>query len=109
MVKRFVRAPVLSPKCLMLRSALLALAFGVCEAAGLREHTTFISGTPTEAGGSVNASAILGLIYLAAYFGFVLVTPILVIAAGLLAACQKWSSKCNRTGHPALEDHERST
>ena len=108
-VGKFFRAPVLSPKGLILRGALLALIFTICEAAGLREHTTFISGTPTEAGGSVNASAILGVIYLAAYFGFVLVTPILMIAAGLLAVWEKWSSNHDRSVVPALEAHERKS
>ena len=107
--KGFFGAPVYSPRGLIVRGVILALFFGICEIAGLREHTTFISGTPTEAGSNVNASSILGVVYLAAYFGFVLMTPILVIAAVLLAMWQKWSSNRNCSARPALEAHARNT
>jgi len=71
-----------SPKGFLLRAAILAVFYGACTAAGLRENTTFLSGTEVISGWS--ASVIGGIVYLCAYFGFVLGTPILVVAAGLL-------------------------
>ena len=73
------------PSALVLRAVLLAGAFGAVHALGWREHTTFLSGTPASTAGTVAHSGTLGLIYLALWFGFVLGTPILLIAGGLLS------------------------
>ena len=80
----------LTPGGLLVRAALVAVFFAACHLAGWREHTTFLSGTPASAGGSVNTSALLGVVYMAAYFGLVLLAPILVLAAGLLFAFERW-------------------
>src|ERR1051325_651691 len=79
-----IRADFLSSKWLLLRAALLVGLFGFCHAAGLREHTTFLSGTVTAVGMSREVSIVLGVTYLVAYFGFVLLSPILVLAACLV-------------------------
>ena len=79
--RELIRAPLFSPPGLAVRALLLVVAFGLCELAGWREHTTFISGTVTSADMGINASATFGLIYMLAYFGFVLAAPILMIAA----------------------------
>ncbi len=89
-LKRLIWTEFFSPKGFLLRAAGLAILFGICHAAGLREHTTFLSGTEAEAGGG-NASAVWGVTYIAAYLGFVLLVPLLVLAAGLLALWQKRS------------------
>ncbi|MCX6995812.1 MAG: hypothetical protein NTV49_01685 [Kiritimatiellaeota bacterium] len=74
----------LSPaRGLLLRAALLAVFFGLCEAAGLRDYTAFLSGT--QPGAHLPAvTAVLGVIYLVAYFGATLLSPILLLAAGFL-------------------------
>ena len=88
-----IRAPFLSPLGLVARALLLAVLFAACELAGFREHTTFISGTAASVDAGISSSVTLGLIYMLAYFGFVLATPILLIAAGLLAVFRRSRSK----------------
>src|SRR5688500_18012604 len=66
--------------------AILATLFYVaCHLVGLREHTTFISGTSASEANGVASSAVFGMIYLVSYFGFVLGLPILTLAAGIFA------------------------
>jgi hypothetical protein len=94
-LRELIRAPFLSPLGFVGRALLLALAFGICELAGWREHTTFISGTATSADAGIGSSVTLGLIYMLAYFGFVLAAPIFLLAAGMLAFWQRHESACN--------------
>jgi hypothetical protein len=88
-LKRILSAPFFSPAGLTRRALLIALLFAICHLLGWREHTTFLSGTPADASIGVGASAVLGLIYMATYFGVVLLTPILLLASLLLLA---WDS-----------------
>jgi len=85
-LREFTCAPFLSPRGFVTRALLLTFIFGICELAGWREHTTFISGTATSVDAGINSSVTFGLIYMLAYFGFVLVAPILLLAAAMLAA-----------------------
>jgi hypothetical protein len=89
-IGELIRAPLFSPLGFVARALLLVVLFAACELAGWREHTTFISGTATSAGAGVNASVTRGLIYMFAYFGFVLAAPILVIAAFLALVWRKF-------------------
>lgn len=82
--RAFPGAPLFSPKGFLVRAALIGIVYLVCHAAGLREHTAFLSGTDATAGAWRAGSAILGAIYLLSYFAFVLAAPVLVLAAGLL-------------------------
>ena len=84
-----------TPAGFLVRAALVAVFFAVCHFAGWREHTTFLSGTPASADAGLNASAVLGVVYMAGYFGFVLLTPILVIAAGILLVLDRWMERCS--------------
>ena len=68
---------------LLLRAALLVAFYGLCQAAGLREYTGFLSGTHPGTLAPL-PSALLGLIYLVAYLGATLLAPILLLAAGFL-------------------------
>ena len=79
---------ILSPRGLAARALLLVAVYGVCELAGWREATTFLSGTQT--GGSWSATVWKGVAFLLAYHGAVLLAPILLIAAGLLAAWRRY-------------------
>jgi hypothetical protein len=88
--KKWPLASVLSPAGLVLTALFILLAFGICEAIGLREYTTVISGTVAVPGASFKTSFFLALIYLATYFAFVLLLPILVIAAALLVVWKKY-------------------
>jgi hypothetical protein len=84
--RELIRAPFFSPSGLVTRALLLVVLFGLCELAGWREHTTFISGTAPSVDAGISSSVTFGLIYMLAYFGFVLVAPILLIATVLLVA-----------------------
>lgn len=75
---------LLSPRGLVARALLLAAVYVACELAGWREATTFLSGSQT--GSSWSATVWKGVAFLLAYHGAVLLAPILLIAAGLLAA-----------------------
>jgi hypothetical protein len=74
-----------SPSGLLFRAAAIAAAFLICHALGLRQYTTIASGTAPVAFGGQSVGAALGILYIASYFGFVLLAPVLVLAAGLLA------------------------
>ncbi len=76
-----------SPRGLAARAVLLVVIYAVCEVAGLRENTTFLSGT--QGANAWNSTVVLGLLYLFAYHGFVLAAPILLIAAALLTAWER--------------------
>ena len=91
-LRRLFAARALSPTGLVVRALLIVIVFAICHAAGLREHTTFLSGTPAAAEGSTDRSVFLGMIYIAVYLAFVLITPILALAAvflGLWQNCAK--------------------
>ena len=66
-------------KGLLICAALIGLVFLACHAAGFRESTSVLSGTYTGAG-----SVMSGLLYAVTSMAFEIVTPILVIAAGVL-------------------------
>jgi len=70
-----------TPRGLLLRAALIALVYGALHVFGARGLVGFLSGTPV--GGS--AAILVGVSYLLFHFLFVLVAPILILAAGLLA------------------------
>jgi len=57
----------------------------IAEIAGLREYTTFLSGTAANPEAGLRWSSFLGMVYIVLYLGFVVVAPILILAAGLLA------------------------
>ena len=74
-----------SPRGFLVDAVLIALVFLACNLAGLKEYTSVICGTsPT---GDINNPLVLGLgaFYLFIHFAFVLVAPILVIAAAVFA------------------------
>jgi hypothetical protein len=87
-----------SPKGFLIRAAILALAFAVFHALGLRENTSIICGTWPAGQTPGEWTAALGITYIALYFGFVLVAPILTLAAGLMLAWQYL-----RPPHPQTE------
>jgi hypothetical protein len=90
------KAPVLSPKGLILRAVMIALTFAVCHWLGLREHTSFLSGTAASSDTSLTVSAVLGVTYIATYLGFVLLTPILLIGAAIQALLGRLPGKNGR-------------
>ena len=73
-----------SARYFFLRAFVIVVLFAVVHLAGLREYTTFLSGTVANPAVDFRLSAFYGMIYIALYLGTVVVVPILVIAAGLL-------------------------
>ncbi len=76
---------VFSPEGFVVRAVAIAVLFLVCHLLGLRQYTTIASGSAPPSLGSESVGAALGVIYIAAYFGFVVLAPILLIGAGLFA------------------------
>ena len=75
-------------RCFWIPALALALSYGLADLTGLRRYTTFLSGTPV--GGDYQTSAVLGMVYLALYFAWTVVCPILVLASVIDGALEWW-------------------
>ena len=71
---------------LIRRAVVLIAALAVLHLGGARACTSVLSGTSPVAGGWSVPAALAGAAYIVAYLGTVVIAPILLIAAGLLAA-----------------------
>ena len=87
LLKRLARIEGFSPMGFVCVAAVLIAVWGVCELAGQREATTFLSGTAL--GNDFTSTVRRGTVYLLAYFGGTLGAPIFLIAAALLALWQR--------------------
>jgi hypothetical protein len=85
------RAELFSPKDFLRRAVVVALIFFAVHIAGLREYTCFLNGTVASPELGRGMSAFLGLAYVFAYLGFVLLVPILLLAAAMLAGWKRLS------------------
>lgn len=74
----------LSVRDLILRPIVITVFFAIAHFCGLREYTSFISGTAPTTSFSPTVAGFFGLSYLVLYFAFMLLVPILLIAAGLV-------------------------
>jgi hypothetical protein len=87
------RAPLLSSRGLILRAAIVALAFALAHVLGLRSYTSILSGTSPTGDPSDAWAVLLGFSYVVLYFAFVLAVPIALIAAALMAVGERvWRS-----------------
>jgi hypothetical protein len=84
-VKSWLRAPTLSPKGLVVRAAVCALAYGFLTLAGARAYMSVLCLTYPE-GSSRPWAVLVCMAYLVAYFLWILGVPILLLAAALLRA-----------------------
>ena len=82
-------ADFLSAKDLARRAVVLSIVYLLAQLIGLREFTTVLTGTTGSVRLGWGMSAFLGLLYLCIYLAFVLLVPMLLIAATLLALYQK--------------------
>jgi hypothetical protein len=87
------RIKTFSPQGFLMWAGVFAAFFAFCHIAGWREHTTFISGTVASADGDAGDSALRGVLYLFSYFGFLLLTPIFALAAGMWAGSSMFRRK----------------
>ena len=90
LLRRLWKAEAFSPSAFLVRAAILAALYAVSRALGLQEYTTFLSGTSPNVNLSWHTASTLGLIHLLLHFAFILLVPILLITAGLLAAWNRW-------------------
>jgi hypothetical protein len=82
-----------SAKYFLLRALAIAVLFAAVHLAGLREYTTFLSGTTANPRLSFQMSAFFGMVYIALYLGVVAIAPILALAAGFLTFWNRWIPK----------------
>jgi hypothetical protein len=87
------RGDFFSARFFLRHGLLLVCLFVVAQLAGLREHTTFLTGTSGSPDVSVETSAIYGLIYILTYLCCVVVAPIFLLTAGLLVLWQKFQQR----------------
>jgi hypothetical protein len=92
------RAPLFSPRGLLLRAGVLAALFLACHLAGWREHTSILCGTAFTANVTDRYSQWFGMVYVVLYLGSVIVVPILILAAGLITLINRvWRAKSAST------------
>ena len=84
------RADFLSPRDLLQRAAAIVVIFVLLHLAGLREFTSVLNGTVGSVALGWRSSGVLAVIYIIFYLGTVVVAPILVLAAAILALWEKW-------------------
>ena len=89
-LRRAFASSTFSPTAFVVRAVILAALFGISELAGLREYTTFLSGTSANLNVSWQTASTLGLIHLLLYVAFILLVPVCLITAGLLVAWNRW-------------------
>ncbi len=75
---------LVSPCGFVWAALVLCLLYAVCHALGWREYTSFLSGS-APVGERSNLALVLGIVYVLSYFGFVLLAPILALAAAIFA------------------------
>lgn len=73
-----------SARYFWVRALALVLLFAIAHLAGLREYTTFLSGTTASPDVSIRLSAFYGMLYVTLYIGCVVVAPVFILTAGLL-------------------------
>ncbi|MDB6108849.1 MAG: hypothetical protein JWR69_599 [Pedosphaera sp.] len=82
----------ISPHSFLSVAVTLSVFFMLVHLVGFREHTAFLSGTTGAVGVGTRLSTFYGVIYILLYLGCVVIAPILVLAAGMLAFWQKFLS-----------------
>jgi hypothetical protein len=82
---KWIFCPIFSPKGFLLRAGLIAVIYFIFHLAGLREYTVILSGnSPTDDPAHTYAGS-LGCVYIVFCFAFILLVPILLIAAPVFA------------------------
>ena len=79
--RRWLLPPLLSPLGFAVAAVILAAAFGVVHVLGWRANTTILSGTSPTGDVTDVGPIVAGLLYVLLYFIFVVLVPILAMAA----------------------------
>lgn len=96
-LRRVWQAETFSPTAFVARAIAVTMLFAVSELLGLREYTTFLSGTSANVNLGWSLTSVLGLTHLLLYVGFILLAPIFLIAAGLITAWNRWRTTPTKT------------
>jgi hypothetical protein len=99
------RAEFLAPKDLVRRATLISLVFLIAHLAGLRDFTSILNGTTGSVELGWRMSAFLGLTYIFLYLAFVLLVPMLLLSAVILAVWKLLSRQRGlkpQAGNPAV-------
>ena len=102
------KADAFSPIAFVVRAILITVFFFISKLLGLREYTTFLSGTSANPNVSWQTAATLGLIHLLLYASFILLVPVFLIMAGLLGAYNRWAERYETSRHERLGILRRS-
>lgn len=89
----FQRAEFLSPRDLLQRALGISGLFLLAHLAGLREFTSVLNGTIGSLAAGWKLSGFLALIYILLYLAFVIVVPVLILAAAILAVGKRFRRK----------------
>jgi hypothetical protein len=100
---RRARSTIASPLYLLEWAVLLTVLFIIVQLAGLRDYTSVLNGTVGSTHLSWQTASFLGAAYIFVYLGFVVVAPILILAAGILKVWQRIIV----TGHSADQSRRR--
>ena len=89
----FQRAEFFSAKDMLQRAAAVSGLFLLVHLAGFREFTGILNGTIGSLALGWNLSAFLAVIYILLYLAFVILVPVLVLAAVILMVWQRLHQK----------------
>jgi membrane protein implicated in regulation of membrane protease activity len=89
----FRRAEFLSPRDLLQRALGISVLFLLAHLAGLREFTSVLNGTVGSVAAGWKLSSFLALIYILLYLAFVILVPVLVLAAMILTVWRRGVQK----------------
>ena len=89
----FQRAKFLSPRDMIQRAAAISGLFLLVHLAGFREFTGILNGTIGSLALGWGLSTFLAVIYIALYLAFVILVPVLLLAAAILMAWQRFHRK----------------
>ncbi|MGB8370300.1 MAG: hypothetical protein ACLPYZ_08230 [Limisphaerales bacterium] len=89
----FQRAEFLSARDMLQRASAIGVLFLVAHLAGLRDFTSVLNGTVGSVAAGWKLSGFLALIYILLYLAFVILIPVLVLAAIILAVGQRFRRK----------------
>ena len=91
------RAEFCSPKDFLRRALVICVLFLIAHLAGLREFTSLLNGTTGSLELGRQLSVTLGLSYIVLYLAFILLVPILILAAIILALWLKFFHQSQHT------------
>ena len=89
----FQRAEFMSAKDMLQRAAAICILYLLVHLAGFREYTGILNGTIGSVALGWKLSTFLAGIYIMLYLAFVLLVPVLVLAAAILTVWQRFHQK----------------